>query len=70
LQAECRRLLKPEYSLEDVLAVTDAYFSSDIILKRWSDFGTWPQHNGPKQMELMRLTSDRILEMHRDENSY
>jgi hypothetical protein len=64
---ECRALLKPEHSLEEILEITDRYFRSDVILKRWSDYPAWPQHNGPEQMELMRTTSDRILSMHKDE---
>lgn len=67
LMKECAALLKPEYSLDEVLDITDKYFRSDIILNRWSDYPAWPQHNGPEQMELMRTTSQRILEMHRDE---
>jgi hypothetical protein len=67
LTEECRALLKPEFSLENVLEITDAYFRSDVILGRWSDYPSWPQHNGPEQMELMRTTSDKILAMHKDE---
>lgn len=67
LVSDCRALLKPEHSLEEIMDITDKYFRSDIILKRWSDYPSWPQHNGPEQMELMRTTSDRILEMHKDE---
>ncbi len=67
LEDECRALLKPEHSLDEILKITDQYFRSDIILKRWSEYSAWPQHNGPEQMELMRTTSDRILSMHKDE---
>lgn len=69
LLTSCARLLKPEHKLEEVLAITDAYFSSELIQKRWSDYPAWPQHNGPEQMELMRTTSERILAMHQDEKA-
>jgi hypothetical protein len=67
LMATCQSLLKPEHTLEEILKITDAYFRSDIIAKRWTDYPAWPQHNGPEQMELMRTTSEKILEMHKDE---
>jgi hypothetical protein len=67
LNEDCGRLLKPEHSLDEILAITDAYFRSDVILGRWTKYDQWPQHNGPEQMELMRTTSDKILEMHKDE---
>ncbi|NJL24150.1 MAG: hypothetical protein HC902_02530 [Calothrix sp. SM1_5_4] len=62
----CQNLLKPEHSLDEILTLTDSYFRSPVIQK-WSDYPAWPQHNGPEQMELMRTTSERILQMHRDE---
>lgn len=62
----CQELLKPEHSLDDILRLTDDYFSSDVI-QQWTKFGEWPQHNGPDQMALMRETSTRILDMHKDQ---
>jgi hypothetical protein len=67
LVAECSALLKPEHSLDEILKLTNDYFTSDIILKRWTKYDQWPQHNGPEQMELMRTTSERIIDMHKDE---
>jgi len=64
---DCRALLKPEHSLEEILDITDRYFRSDVILGRWTKYDQWPQHNGPEQMELMRTTSDKIIDMHKDE---
>lgn len=66
LVADCQSLLKPEHSLEEIKNLTNTYFRSEII-QRWTNYPAWPQHNGPEQMELMRQTSDRILEMHKDE---
>lgn len=64
---ECRALLKPEHSLEEIIALTDSYFRSEIIGNRWTKYAEWPQHNGPEQMELMRTTSEKIIDMHKDE---
>lgn len=67
LEKDCAALLKPDHSLDEILKITDAYFRSDIILKRWSEYDQWPQHNGPEQMELMRTTSEKIIDMHKDD---
>lgn len=69
LMKSCQELLKPEHSLDEVLEITDKYFRSDLIGKKWSDYAAWPQHNGPEQMELMRTTSETILDMHKDEKN-
>lgn len=66
LLTECHRRLKPEHSVAEILKITDQYFTSDII-KRWTKYELWPQHNGPEQMEIMHATSNKILEMHKDE---
>lgn len=61
----CAQLLKPEHKLDDIMELTDSYFSSSVI-QNWTKFNEWPQHNGPDQMALMRETSTKILEMHKD----
>jgi hypothetical protein len=58
-------LLKPEHNLEEIRQVTESYLQSETI-KKWSNFESWPQHNGPEQMELMRTTSSHLIEMHKD----
>lgn len=68
VMSKCAQLLKPEHSLDDILRLTDSYFSSDVI-KRWTQFPQWPQHNGPEQMALMRETSLKILDMHKDQKA-
>lgn len=65
---KCAALLKDDCSLNDILSLTDSYFSSDVI-KRWTKFPEWPQHNGPEQMALMRETSTKILDMHKDQKA-
>ncbi len=67
LVKDCEALLKPEHSLEEILKITNDYFTSDIILKNWTKYEQWPQHNGPEQMALMRTTSEKIIDMHKDE---
>jgi hypothetical protein len=64
---KCASLLKPEFTIDDVMKVTDAYFSSPVIAGEWSKFKDWPQHNGPEQMALMKETSQKILDMHKDQ---
>ena len=66
LEKSCQALLKPGHSLGEIMTLTDSYFRSAIIQK-WTDYPAWPQHNGPEQMELMRTTSEKIVDMHRDE---
>jgi hypothetical protein len=65
LLAECADLLKPEYTLDALIELTDSYFRSDII-QRWTKFDQWPQHNSPEQMGLMHDTSEKIIGMHKD----
>jgi hypothetical protein len=65
LLAECADLLKPEYTIDSLIALTDSYFRSDII-QRWTKFDEWPQHNAQEQMELMHTTSKTIIDMHKD----
>lgn len=69
LMATCQALLKPEHSLEEILSLTDRYFRSELIGQLWSKYDIWPQHNGPEQMELMRTTSEKIIDMHKDEKN-
>ena len=63
---KCQHVLKPEYNLDNVLEYTDKYFSTEIIAKDWSQFDIWPQHNGLEQMNLMRSTSQGLIDMHKD----
>lgn len=63
---KCSQVLKPDHSLDEVMAYTDKYFSADIIAKDWSHFERWPQHNGLEQMNHMRGTSSGLIDMHVD----
>jgi hypothetical protein len=62
----CESLIDPKVKFEDLMAITDHYFGSDLIQNEFSKFEIWPQHNGPRQMEMMRTTSDKIIDLHLD----
>lgn len=61
----CLRALKPDIRLSTIMDYTAKYFNSDVI-KKWSKFEIWPQHNGPDQMALMRTASTDLINMHTD----
>ena len=61
----CESKLSTPHSLEEILKVTHNYFLSPII-KNWSQYDIWPQHNGPEHMQLMRDTSDFLIKIHKD----
>jgi hypothetical protein len=44
---------------------TGKYLSTPVI-REWSNFEEWPQHNGPDQMALMRAASTDLINMHAD----
>jgi hypothetical protein len=59
----CATKLKPEFSVEDIDRITQAYLTNPKV-RDWPRFEGWPQHNGPEQMELMRNASTALIEMH------
>jgi hypothetical protein len=63
---QCQSLLDTKFHLEHILNYCENYLKSEII-KQWSDFENWPQHNGNDQMKLMRESSSKLIEMHKDE---
>jgi hypothetical protein len=58
-------LLKPEHSIDEMLALSDQVLSSEPI-QRHSIFETWPQHNGNEQMTVLIEASEKLVEMHKD----
>jgi hypothetical protein len=64
--AKCRGILKPEFTLEDVMAFTGEYLKSPLI-RDHCHFEQWPQHSSQKQMEVMLQSSDHLISMHKDE---
>ncbi len=65
---ECQSLLKDDFTLDKVLNFCNQYLTSDII-KKWTQFEKWPQHNGNEQMKLMRESSSALISMHKDEKA-
>ena len=62
---QCLKLIKPEHSLNSIMEYTTQYFTSPVI-REWSNFPAWPQHNGPAQMAAMRAASTDLINMHMD----
>ena len=62
---KCQQLLKPEFSIEDILNLTDKYLKADIVRKHCI-FEQWPQHSARDQMELMLNSSEALRQMHKD----
>ncbi|MCB0390678.1 MAG: hypothetical protein KDD58_05285 [Bdellovibrionales bacterium] len=63
--SECQGLLSDGHNLEDIIIYCTKYLTSDTI-KKWTDFDSWPQHNGNEQMKLMRESSAELIDMHKD----
>lgn len=61
----CQRLLKDEFTLDDIINKTQNYLKDELVQK-WPSLDGWPQHNGPQQMELMRNSSSELIDMHKD----
>lgn len=61
----CEQRLKSEFKLGDLFNRLDNYYEDDFV-KSYPKFETWPQHNDPKQMQMMRETSTDIVNMHKD----
>lgn len=64
----CGELLSPPHKLEDVMRYTSTYMKSEVI-KEWSQFKLWPQHNSLEQMNKMREASSYLIGLHRDQKS-
>lgn len=62
----CRKLLKDDVSLEQLLERADSYLSSPM-LSAMLDYQTWPQHNTREQAELMLAASAELMGMHADQ---
>jgi len=65
LLANCHSRLKEGFTLEDINRVTHEYLTNPEV-RSWPSLEGWPQHNGPRQMELMRNSSSAIIDMHKD----
>lgn len=63
--SQCKELLKPEHTFEEVMDFTKKYFEHDLTQSH-SKFDEWPQHNSKEQMEYMLDSSDHLIAMHKD----
>jgi hypothetical protein len=65
---QCANLLKPEFTLDAVIARTEEYLTSKLAAE-FNDYPNWPLHNRSDQMEWMLSSSDALIGMHRDEKN-
>lgn len=63
---ECKSLLKPGVTIDEIMNFTRDYIHSDLILKH-STFEKWPQNNSQAQMEKMLAASEHLFSHHLDE---
>lgn len=64
--SECKNLLKPDVSVDDILKKTDTYFTRPEIQAHCL-FEKWPQHSRKDQLETMLKASDELISLHKDE---
>lgn len=62
---QCRSLLKPEHTLDELKQLTDDYLTATEI-RNHCVFEKWPQHNNLEQMDLMLNSSEKLISMHKD----
>jgi hypothetical protein len=65
LREECRKLLKDDVTVNEMLAVANSYLASPL-LNEFSRFEAWPHHNTPEQAELMLNCSAQLTSMNRN----
>jgi len=66
LEADCRNVLKNPDDLQKIYDTVDQFFKSPETAQT-SVYENWPQHSVKEQLELTLDTSDKIIEMHKDE---
>lgn len=59
---QCQNTLLPDYTISDLLKITQEYVNNPIISESYSMEG-WPQHNFPEHMKYMQQTSQRLIDM-------
>lgn len=55
----------PNEALDTIRSVTDDYFGLPSR-QEWWRYDSWPRHNHPEQMLLMKTTSQKLIQLHRD----
>ncbi|MDZ4660471.1 MAG: hypothetical protein SGJ18_02510 [Pseudomonadota bacterium] len=62
----CQALLKPNRTLDDLVKITDHFYSLKNIVQNFNKFEVWPQHNEQTQMEALVQCSNELIDMHLD----
>jgi hypothetical protein len=65
LREECRKLLRDDVTIEQMLAEANSYLASPLLAE-FGDYVTWPHHNRLEQAELMLDCSARLMGMNRN----
>ena len=66
LKSDISALLKPEFSLEQLLHNVNSYHGSSVPQEFYADFSAWPRHNSAELAELMLSVSDAVMAMNQD----
>lgn len=61
----CKKLLKEEYTINEILQFCDQYLKKQIIQEH-NVFEKWPQHSSPEQLKIMLDSSEHLFNMHKD----
>jgi hypothetical protein len=62
---ECKKLLKPEHSVKEIMEFTLNFFR-DPLIKSHMIYDKWPQHNSKEQMARLLDSSEKLIDMHKD----
>ena len=65
IREECRRLLRDDVTIEELLTVANDYLAAPVMAQ-FGNYETWPHHNIKDQAELMLNCSARLLGMNKD----
>lgn len=64
--SECKKLLKDEVTIDQIVKFTDEYLTDKLTLE-FCKFDIWPQHSRLDQMEHMLKSSDYLFDLHKDQ---
>ena len=62
---ECRALLKPDVTLQDILKICDDTLRSPAVQARLA-LEKWPEHSAQDQLEIILNTSEKLTGSHQD----
>lgn len=63
--AECQTLLKEEHNFHSLKKYLNGYLANPVI-KQKNVYKEWPMHSSQEHLEKMLLSSDEIVNMHKD----